>query len=244
MSVLGKEDFDQIANALTNDKYSPEQIDAAYNQLAQIVNRQDVNPDTRGRKAAVGGALLDAVNAETGTKTNFSGYREMDEVFDSKLSMFNADEVVASLGARTPVSFNGSEVVGGDLITDKKGRINLDTIPSDSSKISRTAPDAVNSDTDKLMGAMLFPEKMTEVPSDMKRAHAIGSAMMANDPVAYKEAGMPIEVDRDAAEHITNKMVKGKNNQPLRSTGFVNAGGLGTESRGQILIPGTDVKVQ
>ena len=242
LSVLGKEDFDQIANALTNDKYSPEQIDAAYDQLAQIVNRQDVNPDTRGRKAAVGGALLDAVNAEVGTKTNFGGYREMDEVFGNRVSRYNADEVLGALGARTPVSFNGSEVVGGDLVTDKKGRINLDTIPSDSNQLSRTAPDAVNTDVDKRLGAMLFPEQMTEVPSEMKRAHAIGSAMMANDPVAYKKAGMPIEVDDDAAEYITGQMVKGKNNQPLRSTGFVNAGGLGTESRGQILIPDTDVR--
>lgn len=242
LSVLNKVDFDQIANALTNDKYTPQQIDDAYNQLAQIVNRQDVNPDTRGRKAAVGGALLDAVNAETGTKTNFGGYREMDEVFDNKVSMYNADEVVAALGARTPVSFSNGEVIGGDLITDKKGRINLDTIPSDARQLSHTAPDAVNTDADKRLGAMLYPERMTDVPSDMKRAHDIGSAMMANDPVAYKEAGMPIEVNRDAAEHITGRMVKGKNNQPLRSTGFVNAGGLGTDSRGQILIPGTNVR--
>lgn len=242
LSVLNKDNFDQIANALTNDRYTPQQIDDAYNQLAQVVNRQDVNPDTRGRKAAVGGALLDAVNAEAGTKTNFGGYREMDEVFDSKVSRYNADEVVGALGARTPVSFNGSEVVGGDLITDKKGRINLDTIPSDATQLSRTAPDAVNTDVDKRLGAMLYPERMTDVPPELKRAHAIGKAMMAGDPAAYKKAGMPIEVDRDAAEYITEKMVKGKNNTPLRSTGFVGAGGLGSESRGQILIPGTDVR--
>ncbi len=201
-----------------------------------------MSADYRGRLNAAGSALLDLINQENKVRTNFSGYREMDEVFDDRLSMSNADEVLGALGARTPVSFKGSEVIGGDLITDKKGRINLDSIPSDASQLSRTAPDAVNTDVDKRLGAMLYPERLTEVPSELKRAHAIGSAMMANDPVAYKKAGMPIEVDRDAAEYITSKMVKGKNNQPLRSTGFVNAGGLGTDSRGQILIPGTDVR--
>ena len=151
-----------------------------------------MSAEYRGRLNAAGRALLDLINQENKVKTNFSGYREMDEVFDDRLSMSNADQVLGALGARTPISFERGQVVGGDLIIDGKGRINLDTIPSDASQLSRTAPDAVNTDVDKRLGAMLYPERMTEVPSGMKRAHAIGSAMMANDPVAYKKAGMPI----------------------------------------------------
>lgn len=239
LSVLNKDEFYEAANALTNNKYSTDALDEAYYQLDQIVNRQDVNPDRRGRKAAVGSALLDAVNAEGGVNTNFSGYREMDEVFDNEVSRYNADEVVSALGLRTPVSFKGSEVVGGDLVTDKKGRINLDQIPSDANQLSRTAPDAVNSDMDEGMKALLYPEQMDEVSSKLKRAHALGLAMMYNDSAAYKRAGSPIQVDDDAAAYIAGRIVKGKNNTTLSSSGFPNAGGLGTESRAQILIPET-----
>ena len=193
--------------------------------------------DYQGRLNAVGSYLLDEINEG---KTNFKGYREIDEVFPEQVTTDNADVVINNLGARSPIIINDDGVaVGGDLLTDKKGRINLDQIPFDERQLAHTAPDSVNTDLYKRMQAMLFPEMMTEVPNELRRAHDIGAAMQANDPKAYQRAGSPIVVDDDAAAYITSMLTKGKNNTPLASSSFVNAGGLGTESRSQILMHDT-----
>ena len=202
--------------------------------------RKAGSADYQGRLNAVGSYLLDEINEG---KTNFKGYREIDEVFPEHITTDNADVVINNLGARSPIIINDDGVaVGGNLITDNKGRINLDQIPFDERQLSHTAPDAVNTDLDKRMRAMLFPEQMTIIPAELKRTHDIGSAMMANDPKAYQKAGSPIKVDDDAAAYIANRLVKGKNNTPLASSSFAGAGGLGSESRSQILMHDTGEK--
>ena len=158
--------------------------------------------------------------------------------------MDNSDATLLALAPRTEVNIRDDNViVGGDAIVDSKGRVNLDKIPFSANELSHTAPDAVNSDADPLLAAFLRPDNINlDANPGLRRAVQIGSAMRANDPAAYRAAGMPVEVTDDAAEYLSGMFTKGKNNTPLRSTGFVKAGGLGSESRSQILIPGTNTK--
>ena len=196
--------------------------------------------DYKGRLNAVASQLLDDIK---GTD-RYTSSRFVDEVFPESVTLGNADEVLSALAPRTKVTINSDgSFSGGDAILDDKGRLNLDNMPFNAKELSSTAPDAVNSDLDPAMGVLLNPDKLTAGASPkMQRAAAIGSAMKANDPAAYKAAGMPISVTDEAAAYIADKLVRGKNNTPLRSSGFVKSGGAGTESRGQILIPGTDIR--
>ena len=195
--------------------------------------------DYRGRLNAVGSALLDEINEG---KTNFKGYRAIDEVFPEEVNINNADSVLLALAPRTEVKFDKSgNVTGGDAITDNKGRVNIDNIPSDVSRLSHTAPDAVNSTDDRLMQGFLNPDDVDTVDDPaLARAVALGQAMRSNDVAGYREAGSPIKVDDDAAKYLAGMFTKGKGNKPLRSSSFVKVGGLGSESRSHILVPGTD----
>ena len=193
--------------------------------------------DYNGRLNAVGSAILDELK---GTD-RYSKYREIDEVFPEKVTIDNAENVLLSLAPRTQVNIDDSgNVTGGDAIVDNKGRVNLDKIPYNNDELSRTAPDAVNSTLDPQMQAFLYPDDVNS-PA-LHRAASIGKAMRANDPAAYRKAGMPIEADDDAIAYLASKFTKGKNNTPLRSTSFAKVGGLGTEGRSQILIPGTNTR--
>jgi len=196
--------------------------------------------DYKGRLNAVASQLLDDLK---GTD-RYSKSRFIDEVFPEHVTLDNADETLRALAPRTPVSIQGNQVTGGEAILDPKGRVNMDQIPSNPAELYHTAPDAVNSN-EPAMNALLNPNSYTKKEGDnpkLARAQAIGKAMSANDTVAYKKAGMPIEVDNDAAAYIAGQLVRGKGNTPLRSNGFVKSGGIGTESREQILIPGTDTR--
>ena len=202
-----------------------------------------MDADYRGRVNAAGAELLDIIQGLEGVKQNNAGYRVIDEIFGSDtVDMNNVDEVLGAMAPRTQVLDSNLNVIGGDQIRDDKGRINLDQIRHDESKLSKTIPDEVNSDTDPYMKYMLYPEqyKSEEVPDQFKRAHNIGKAMQADDTAAYKKAGMPISVTGEAGSHIAKHLTKGKNAQPIRSTGFVVSGGLGSPTRSQILIPGSD----
>ena len=202
-----------------------------------------MDADYRGRVNAAGAELLDIIQGLEGIKQNNAGYRVTDEIFNTdNLDMNNVDEVLGAMAPRTKVFDEDMNEIGGDQIRDSKGRINLDKIRHDDSKLSRTVPDEVNSDTDPSMKYMLYPEQFKDgdVPSEFKRAHEIGKAMQADDTAAYRRAGMPISVTREAAEYVADHLTKGKNEQPIRSTGFVVSGGLGSPTRSQILIPGTD----
>ena len=197
--------------------------------------------DYQGRLNAAGSYLLDEI---LGTGNKYQNYREIDEVFPDEVNIGNAEQVLLSLAPSTKINIDDSgNITGGDAILDNKGRVNLDKIPYSVEELSHTAPDAVNTDIDPLMGALLNPDKVDTTGNPaLQRAVAIGTAMRANDPAAYRAAGMPVAVDDAAAAYIADRLSKGKNNLPLRSTGFVKAGGLGTESRDQILIPGTNIK--
>ena len=164
--------------------------------------------------------------------------------FPKKLTRSNADEVLRSLAPTTKVEIGDDNVIiGGDAILDNKGRVNLDKIPFNPQELSHTAPDAVNSDTDPLLRAFLSPDNVDLSSSPgLARAVGLGKAMRANDTVAYRQAGMPIQVTDDAAEYLSGKFTKGKNNTPLRSSSFTKVGGLGTDSRSQILVPGTETR--
>ncbi len=202
-----------------------------------------MDADRRGRVNAAGAELLDIIQGLEGIKQNNAGYRVIDEVFGSdSVDMNNVDEVLGALAPRTQVFDSNLNVIGGDQIRDDKGRINLDQIRHDDSKLSKTIPDEVNSDKDPYMKYYLYPEKYKseEVPAQFKRAHNMGKAMQANDTEAYRRAGMPISVTDEAGSYIAKHLTKGKNAQPIRSTGFVVSGGLGSPTRSQILIPGTD----
>ena len=196
--------------------------------------------DYQGRLNAAGSYLLDQLK---GTGNKYQNYREIDEVFPEEVNIENAEQVLLGLAPTTKINIDRSgNITGGDAITDNKGRVNLDKIPYSLDEVSHTAPDAVNTDVDPLMGALLNPDNIdTAGDPALQRAVAIGTAMRANDPAAYRAAGMPVEVDDEAAAFIAGRLAKGKNDTPLRSTGFVKAGGVGSESRGQILIPGTDM---
>jgi len=204
----------------------------------------------RSRKAgqAIDKGFLNAVASQVlddikGTD-RYTTSRFVDEVFPERVTRENADELLSALAPRTPVVIDGNTVSGGDVILDSKGRLNLDNIPMNSREIYHTAPDSVNSEI-PVMRALLDPDSYVPAVGDnpnLARAVAIGRAMGANDTAAYKRAGMPIEVDEDAVSYIADKLVRGKGGQPLRSTGFVKSGGVGTESRNEILIPGTDTR--
>ena len=196
--------------------------------------------DYKGRLNAVASQLLDDIK---GTD-RYTSSRFVDEVFPESVTLNNADEVLSALAPRTKVTINGDgTITGGEAILDNKGRVNLDQIPFASRELSNTAPDAVNTDADPAMNVLLYPEKLTDnATPKMQRAAGIGAAMRANDAAAYKQAGMPISVTDEAASYIADKLVRGKNGTPLRSSGFVKSGGVGTESRGQILIPGTNTR--
>ena len=197
--------------------------------------------DYQGRLNAAGSYLLDQLK---GTGNKYQSYREIDEVFPEEVNIGNAEQVLLSLAPSNKINIDDNgNITGGDAILDNKGRVNLDKIPFSPDELSRTAPDAVNTDIDPLMGVLLSPDKVdTSGNPALQRAVAIGTAMRANDPAAYRAAGMPVAVDDAAAKYIADRLSKGKNNLPLRSTGFVKAGGLGTESRDQILIPDTNIK--
>ena len=192
--------------------------------------------DYKGRLNAVASQLLDDLK---GTD-RYSKSRFVDEVFPERVTLDNADETLMALAARTPVSISGNQVSGGEAILDPKGRVNMDSIPTNPSELSHTAPDAVTSDDPKMKALLNPDEAVTSANPEYARAQSIGRAMKANDQDAYKKAGMPIEVDDDAAAYIAGQLVRGKTNTPLRSNGFVKSGGVGTDSRGQILIPGTN----
>ena len=193
------------------------------------------NSDYQGRLNAAASKVLDDLK---GTN-RYSSYREIDEVFPERLSMSNADETLLALAPRTPVTIEGNQVLGGDPILDKKGRVNIDQIPHSADELLHTAPDAVNSDSSPLMKAFLYPDQASDSPA-LARARGLGMAMQKNDVDAYQRFGSPIEVDDDAAAYLTGKFTKGKGEKPLRSSSFVKVGGLGSESRSQILVPGTD----
>ena len=194
--------------------------------------------DYKGRLNAVGSALLDQINEG---KTNFSGYRNIEEVFPEELTIDNADSVLRALAPRTEVNIDiDGNVYGGHAILDNQGRVNIDQIPHDMRRLSHTAPDAVNSTEDRLMGAFLNPDGVnTEGDPALARAVAIGTAMRHNDVGSYRAAGSPIKVTDEAAAYLADKFTKGKGNKPLRSSSFVKVGGLGSESRSHILVPGT-----
>jgi hypothetical protein len=208
--------------------------------------RKAGSADYRGKLNAAGSYLLDQIK---GTGSKYQSYREIDEVFPEKLTRDNADESLLALAPRTPITGIDSvsnSPIGGEAILDSKGRVNLDQIPFNPNELSHTAPDAVNSDADPLLGAFLNPNAVNVKDLDgnpsLSRAVNLGKAMSANDTEAYRRAGMPVEVTDEAAEYLAGMFTKGKNNTPLRSSGFVKAGGLGTDSRAQILIPGTDTR--
>lgn len=193
------------------------------------------NADYKGRLNAVASQLLDEIK---GTN-RYSNYREIDEVFPTRVTRDNADELLLALAPRTPVKISGSTVTGGDAIVDKKGRVNLDNIPHSASELISTAPDAVNSDSSPLAKAFLYPDDAPDTPA-LARAKGLGMAMQKNDVDAYQRVGSPIQVDDDAAAYIAGMLIKGKAGKPLRSGSFAVVGGLGSDSRSQILIPGTD----
>lgn len=199
------------------------------------------DPSYKGRLNAAGSAILDEI---LGTGSKYQSYREIDEVFPEKLTRSNADETLRALAPTTSIEIGDDNVIiGGDAILDNKGRVNLDRIPFNPQELSHTAPDAVNSDTDPLLRAFLRPDNIDlKANPGFARAVGLGRAMRANDTVAYRQAGMPIEVTDDAAEYLSGKFTKGKNNTPLRSSSFTKVGGLGTDSRSQILVPGTDTR--
>ena len=193
------------------------------------------NADYKGRLNAVGSTLL---NQEKGTD-RYTKYREMDEVFPEHVTLDNADEVLMALAPRKEVTINSDgTVTGGDAITDSKGRVNLDQIPRNLDELSKVVPDQVNSSLDPKMRAFIYPDEVNS-PS-LYRAAEMGKAMRANDTTRYREVGMPIQADDDAIEYIADRLTQGKNNTPIRSGSFVSSGGLGSEKRGHILIPGTD----
>ena len=200
--------------------------------------RKAGDADYIGRLNAVGSALLDEINEG---KTNFKGYREIDEVFPEQVNINNADSVLLALAPRTDVKIDDSgNVTGGNAITDNQGRVNIDNVPFDPRMLSHTAPDAVNSSTDRLMQGFLNPDDVdaTKDPA-LARAVGLGQAMRANDVAAYRDVGTPVDVTDDAAAYLAGKFTKGKGNKPLRSSSFVKVGGLGSDSRSQILVPGT-----
>lgn len=208
--------------------------------------RKAGSADYRGKLNAAGSYLLDQIK---GTGSKYQSYREIDEVFPEKLTRDNADETLLALAPRTPITgIDGflNMPIGGEAILDSKGRVNLDQIPFNPNELSHTAPDAVNSDTDPLLGAFLNPDAVNAKDLDgnpsLARAVNLGKAMSANDTEAYRRAGMPVEVTDEAAKYLAGMFTKGKNNTPLRSSGFVKAGGLGKKERAQILIPGTDTR--
>ncbi len=204
----------------------------------------------RIRKAgqAIDKGLLNAIASQVlddikGTD-RYTTSRFVDEVFPERITMANADETIGALAPRTPVVIDGNTVSGGDVILDSKGRLNLDKMPMNKREVYHTAPDAVDSSI-PVMGALLNPDSYKQVAGDnpnLARAAAIGRAMSANDTAAYKRAGMPIEADNDAVAYIADKLVRGTGGTPLRSSGFVKSGGVGTEGRAQILIPDTDTR--
>lgn len=200
--------------------------------------RKAGDADYQGKLNAVASQLLDDINEG---KTNFSGYREIEEVFPGQVTLENADTVLRALAPRTKVSIspNGT-VTGGEAITDNQGRVNIDNVPFDPRMLSHTAPDAVNSSTDRLMQGFLNPDNVdaTKDPA-LARAVGLGQAMRANDVAAYRDVGTPVDVTDDAAAYLAGKFTKGKGNKPLRSSSFVKVGGLGSDSRSHILVPGT-----
>ena len=205
-----------------------------------LSRRMAGSADYKGRLNAVASQLLDDLK---GTD-RYSKSRFVDEVFPERVTLDNADETLRALAPRTPVSIQGNQVTGGEAILDPKGRVNMDQIPSNPAELYHTAPDAVNSN-EPAMNALLNPDSYTKKQGDnpkLARAQAIGRAMASNDTTAYKKAGMPIEVDDDAAAYIAGQLVRGKGNTTLRSNPFVKSGGIGTDAREQILIPGTDTR--
>lgn len=193
------------------------------------------NADYKGRLNAVGSSLLNEIK---GTD-RYTKYREMDEVFPDQVTLDNADEVLMALAPRSKVTFNSDGTVsGGDAQLDKQGRVNLDKIPRNLDELSKVVPDEVDSSLDPKMRAFIYPDEVNS-PS-LYRAAEMGKAMRANDTARYREVGMPIQVDDDAAAYIGDRLSQGRNDIPIRSGSFVSSGGLGSESRGHILIPGTD----
>ena len=201
--------------------------------------RKAGDPSYQSKLNAIGSYLLDDIK---GTGNKYQSYREIDEVFPEKVNIQNADNVLLSLAPTTQVRIDDSgNVTGGDAILDNKGRVNMDKIPFNPAELSHTAPDAVNTDADPLMGVFLNPDGIdTAGNPSLQRAVGIANAMRSNDAAAYQRAGSPIEVTDEAAKYLSGMFTKGKNNTPLRSSSFVKVGGLGTESRGQILVPGTE----
>ena len=197
------------------------------------------DPSYQSKLNAVGSYLLDEIK---GTGNKYQSYREIDEVFPEKVNIENADKVLLSLAPTTQVKIDDSgNITGGDAILDNKGRVNMDKIPFNENELSHTAPDAVNSDVDPLMGVFLNPDGVeTAGNPSLQRAVGIATAMRNNDAAAYQRAGKPIEVTDEAAKYLSRMFAKGKNNTPLRSSSFTKVGGLGTDSRSQILVPGTD----
>ena len=203
--------------------------------------RKAGDPSYQSKLNAVGSYLLDDIK---GTGNKYQSYREIDEVFPEQVNIDNADSVLLALAPTTQVKIDGNNnVIGGDAVLDNKGRVNMDKIPFNPAELSSTAPDAVNSDADPLMGAFLNPDGVdTTGNPGLQRAVGLAKAMRNNDAAAYRRAGSPIEVTDEAAEYLTDMFTKGKNNSPLRSSGFVKVGGLGSKDREQILVPGTDTR--
>ena len=197
--------------------------------------------DYTGRLNAAGSYLLDQIK---GTGSKYQNYREIEEAFPEQVNIENADNVLLNLAPRTGVNIEGNTITGGDAILDNQGRVNIDKIPFDSKELSHTAPDAVNSDADPLMRAMLNPDDVDlQANPGLARAVGIGRAMAANDTDAYQRAGSPIDVTDEAARYLAGMFTKGgKTAKPLRSSSFTKVGGIGSDSRSQILIPDTDTR--
>ena len=120
------------------------------------------------------------------------------------------------------------------------GRVNLDKIPRNLDELSKVVPDEVNSSLDPKMRAFIYPDNVNspELSSCSRDGYKPCVLTMT---ARYREVGMPIQVDDEAAAYIADRLSQGKKSDtPIRSGSFVSSGGLGTEKRGQILIPGTN----
>ena len=194
-------------------------------------------------------SLADAIlNKELKTR-RYGTSREMDYVFpDDTLTMGNVNESLTRLGARTPIDVqwdqngNVKGFSGGSAIRNSSGGINLDQVPTPKgSDYTKYSPSVVDSTASELVKAQLYPELYGGATGQVGQARDMGLAHRYNDYDSYRSMNNQMEVEPEVLTYLMNGgLSKGKADKPLRETTFNKAGGIGSEARSQVLIPGTD----
>tara|TARA_R110001592_G_scaffold7905_1_gene43685 strand:+ start:869 stop:2047 length:1179 start_codon:yes stop_codon:yes gene_type:complete len=193
-------------------------------------------------EAAADALLNDVLGSKRYGKT-----READYVFpDDELNLGNVDEAITRLGARTPAKLTyGSDgaitdILGGNVIRNKKGGINIDQVPSPQGRdYVKYSPSVVDSTKDPLVEAQLYPERFEGATGALGEARDMGMAHRNNDYEAYRAINNRMSVTPEALDRFGSLVTKGKAEAPIARG--MSTGGAITGSRGDtVLIPGTE----